>query len=264
MQQEIAGLAFRIAETPEELVKAAPGPWHLMEYLPADNIEAFTAIWDRTIGLVFDDGAVALEELGDGVWRLTSNTRLDSRNPWVPLGTAMAYAFAATDCTRIVTHCYGRALLDGLDEIGLRPYARREMPGTDGAKLERFDLGAALDEWLHAFGPRAFYAEAQRLGNGDKGYRALCRWALYYGDESVLSPEPLASTDTDKLLTDSRVTAAEAGFSMAEGTVQWLTHHSACGWEHGPCTCSPIVGFSNGAEVAQVDADGNIERAKIQ
>ena len=55
----LAGMGFRIAESPEALVAAGTGVWNTPPHWPADDLEAITDAWPSSIGLAFGTGGAA-------------------------------------------------------------------------------------------------------------------------------------------------------------------------------------------------------------
>ncbi|GGD58225.1 hypothetical protein [Pseudoxanthomonas indica] len=263
---QIGGCAFKLASSALELVQGGHGEWGISDIAPGEPAEGLAPIWDKCLGLLFESGCVLFVDLGDGVWRIVANLDISAEAGQATLRnirTALAYAFASTNCMRVVSNCPAGAV-SSVAAVGLYPYAERRIVGADGKALTDVQVSANLDEWLELFGPRLFHVEACRFDNAPKAVRALTRWALRYGEDPMDVSDSGNGFGVDQMVADARERATSADFEWKEGTVQWLEHVPDCPWsERGICRCEPRVGFSNGAEVLYVHPSGAVEKRVV-
>ena len=257
---------FRRAKTARELLDGGHVEWGLRDLIDGDLEEGLSKGWDNCVGLMFDGGAVLLVDFSDGVWRLVCNLDAsDDRRTTMQVAAAISYAFAATNCTRLTT-CVRKDGAPSMAEVfGLQTCFLRAVEGSGGELVEIAELAVNLDEWLELFGPRLFHVEACRLDNAGKADRALVRWALTHGDDPLDVSDAGNGFGVDGLVIAARSNAVAAGFSWAADAGQaWLEHAEDCKFgPRGYCSCTPQVGFKNGAEVIRVDVFGDVSRHPV-
>lgn len=260
----LAGMGFRIAESPEALVAAGTGVWNTPPHWPADDLEAITDAWPSSIGLAFDTGgAAALESLGDGVYQIADSFASNDVDLALKFQALVMFAFCATDCRRLLLMTDHPSGVQVARNFGLYQYGVRTESTPDGPR-SLYHVAGDLDEWAAFAGHPVFFAEARRFGNEDKALRVLQRWTRHTGDATALDFSYLQELDPAYWRVDiAQVRAARAGFQWGHNAAHWIEHAPGCGVPAGAaeCSCEPTVGFTNGHATATVQPGGEVSIA---
>lgn len=260
----LAGIGFRIAETPEALVAASGPAWSCPPHWPADPLEAVTDAWPASLGLAFETGgAMLLEALGEGVYQLAGSMQQGDNEAALKMRAGILFAFCATDCRRLLAQIDDDLYAVIGSAFGLYRYGTRTIDTDDGLRTINY-LAADLDEYAAAMGHAAFHVEARRFGTEDKALRVIERWTRHSGDTTALDFSYLQEVDPAHWRVDvAQVEATRAGFRWGLNATHWIEHDAGCGVPAGAreCTCSPVIGFTNGRETATVQPGGEVSIA---
>lgn len=234
-------------------------------------MESLESMWANGTGLVLQGGACFLENLGDGTYGLSIVAAQECTDQRGAYQSAIDYAFAATDCMRIVTTATDLGGATALEQMGFCLFNTSEVVAVqEPATL--YHMGLDLDAWLPAFGPRLFYVEASRLGNSEKAARALERWARYYADPSVLDPDESEGLQGEEL----RDWFAEELEKRREIAAPYFGEDEISNWtlEHTPdcshqllrldCPCGLKEVFLSSRQVVLVGQHGDVQSATLQ
>ena len=256
----LAGMAFRIAESPEALVEAGGDVWNFPPHWSEDSLEAITDAWPASIGLAFETGgSVLLESLGEGVYQLVDSFPANCEDLALKFQTALMFAFCATDCRRLLMIVDSEAAAGVAKQFVVYRYGTQCV----GDRTLHY-LAAECGEWAAFVGHCVFHVEARRFGNEDKAVRVLERWARHSGDTTALDFSYLQGLDPAYWRVDvAQVQAVRAGFQWGHSAAHWIEHGPECGVPTGAaeCSCLPTIGFTNGTQTATVQPGGEVSLA---
>lgn len=260
----LAGMAFRIAESPEALIAAGAGAWNGPPHWNPDDLEAIADAWPQAIGLAYETGgAVMFEALGEGVYQIAESLAIDDDDVGLKFQAALMFAFCATDCRRLLMIVENDTHARVAKQFGLYRYGIQTVGSGDQVRQLHY-LASEVDEFAAFIGHPVFHAEARRFGNEDKAVRVLERWARHSGDTTALDFSYLQGLDPAYWRVDAaQVQAVRAGFQWGHAAAHWIEHGPECGVPKGAavCSCAPTVGFTNGHQTATVQPGGEVSLA---
>lgn len=259
----LSGMGFRIAHSPEELIAASGPSWSFPRHWPDDPLEAVTDAWPQSLGLAFETGgALLLEAIGEGVYQMVGAMPAGDPDAPLKLQAGIMLAFCGTDCRRLLVQAGSESDAELGRAFGLYRYGVQTF--NDGERETVHYLAANLDEYAAALGLPVFHVEARRLGMEDKALRVIERFTRHTGDTTALDFSYLQEVDPAHWRVDvAQVKAARAGFEWGIGSTHWIEHDEGCGVPAGAkeCTCSPVIGFTNGHQTATVQPGGEVSIA---
>lgn len=93
---------MKVSTSPDFLQSVMAARWKAIGR-DTDPVPELATIWDRCIGLEWDDGGFFFFRVGDGVYEVHTQFLEGAKNPLACAREAVAHMFTHTDCTTIST-----------------------------------------------------------------------------------------------------------------------------------------------------------------